>query len=215
MRVEDIYCNKFHKEPYIMHHLFAQHFHPSTLLERVRDVRFYRQPRTMFKGFTVPDWATAQQTSGWEFDAYSRQAWSNAMHDLRSEWTPTQFVGERQEPNVFQWLRWEQFGKGFSSRLFYNEVPQPTWYRHGGHMLADPTDDAERERTLHSFCHADQDRAVIFGMDTSTEEGRAAYKAEYDTLAELAPEIIKKEDIIFPHEQAPKVSNEPHFQRCW
>lgn len=155
MRVEDVYCNKFHKEPYIMFHLYAQHFHPSTLLERVRDVRFYRQPRTMFKGFTVPDWATAQQQHGWEFDAYSRQAWSNAMHDLRSEWTPTQFVGERQEPNVFQWLRWEQFGKGFSSRLFYNETPQPTWFRHGGHMLADANDDKERERALHSFCHAD------------------------------------------------------------
>lgn len=59
MRVEDVYVNKFHKEPYIMFHLYAQHFHPSSLLERVRDVRFYRQPRTIFKGFRVPDWAQA------------------------------------------------------------------------------------------------------------------------------------------------------------
>jgi len=43
-------------------------------------------------------------------------------------------------------------------------------------------------------------------MDTSTEEGRAAYKAEYDTLAELAPEIIKKDECIFPHESAPLIS---------
>ena len=42
IRIEDVYCNKFHKEPYIMHHIYAQYFHPETLLERVRDVRFYR-----------------------------------------------------------------------------------------------------------------------------------------------------------------------------
>merc|ERR1711990_295347 len=60
-RIEDVYHNKFHKEPYIMHHLYAQYFHPTTLLERIRDVRFYRQPRTLFKGFTVPDWAKAPQ----------------------------------------------------------------------------------------------------------------------------------------------------------
>ena len=104
-----------------MHHIYAQYFHPHTLLERVREVRFFRQPRTLFKGFTVPDWATAEQKRGWEFDAYSRQAWENAMHDFRSEWTPMQFAGDRQEPNVLQWFRLEQYGKGFSSRLFYNE----------------------------------------------------------------------------------------------
>ena len=117
-----------------MMHLYAQHFHPSTLLERVRDVRMYRQPRTLFKGFTVPDWATAEQKHGWEYDQYSRNAWDNAMHSLHSEWTPMQFVGERQEPNPFQWFRLEQFGQGFSSRLFFNEVPKPTWYRQGGHL---------------------------------------------------------------------------------
>jgi len=56
---------------------------------------------------------------------------------------------------------------------------------------------------------------MIFGMDTSTEEGRAAFKAEYDTLAELAPEIIKKDEIVFPHEMPEKISSEPHFQRAW
>lgn len=52
-------------------------------------------------------------------------------------------------------------------------------------------------------------------MDTTTEEGRAAFKAEYEALAELAPEMIKKEDMVFPHEMAPQISSEPHFQRVW
>lgn len=52
-------------------------------------------------------------------------------------------------------------------------------------------------------------------MDTNTEEGRSAYRREYETLCELAPELLKKEDLVFPHEQAPYISNEPHFQRVW
>jgi len=34
-------------------------------LERVRDTSFHRRPRTIFKGFTVPDWATAEKRHGW------------------------------------------------------------------------------------------------------------------------------------------------------
>lgn len=215
MRVEDVYNNKFHKEPYIMMHLYAQYFHPETLLERVRDVRFYRNPRTMFKGFKVPDWATAKEQHGWEYDAYSRSAWDNAMHDLNSEWTPTQFTGERQEPNPLQWFRFEQWGAGFSARLFYNEVPKPTWWRQGGHLLENADDTQERDRKLYSFTYADQDDRVIFGIDTTTAEGRAKFQQEYDNLAELAPEIIKKDEIIFPHEMGPEISTEPHFQRVW
>ena len=185
-----------------MMHLYAQYFHPTTLLERVRDVRFYRQPRTMFKGFKVPEWATAKEAHGWEIDMYSRQAWDNAMHDFHSEWTPTQVSGERQEPNVLQWLRFEQWGCGFGSRLFYNEVPVfsgvKSWWRMGGHFLENEKDQREQDRRLHSFT-----------------QGRAAYKAEWDALAELAPEIIKKEDIVFPHEQSPRITNEPHFRRVW
>lgn len=55
----------------------------------MRDVHFYRRPRTLFKGFKVPDWATSTKKHGWELDTYSRQAWENAMTDMRSEWTPT------------------------------------------------------------------------------------------------------------------------------
>lgn len=145
-----------------MHHIYAQYFHPETLLERVRDVNFYRRPRTLFKGFKVPDWATAEKKHGWELDAYSRQAWDNAMHDMNSEWTPMQFTGERLEPNILQWFRLEQWGKGNSSRLFYNEVPKPTWFRYGGH-LDDPN------KTLFSFTEADQEHKFVFGIDTTTQ----------------------------------------------
>lgn len=31
----------------------------------------------------------------------------------------------------------------------------------------------------------------------------------------MAPEIIKKEDMVMPHEMKPKLSEEPHFQRVW
>jgi hypothetical protein len=48
--------------------MYAQYFHPETLLERVRDVAFYRRPRTLFKGFKVPDWATAEKRHGWELE---------------------------------------------------------------------------------------------------------------------------------------------------
>ena len=65
IRVEDFYMNKFHKEPYFMNHVYAQYFHPSSLQERVRDVAFYRKPRTLFKGFKVPDWATSEKRNGW------------------------------------------------------------------------------------------------------------------------------------------------------
>jgi len=65
LRIEDFYMQKFHKEPYFMNHIYAQYFHPSTLLERVRDVRFIRNPRTLFKGFRVPDWATSENRNGW------------------------------------------------------------------------------------------------------------------------------------------------------
>jgi len=130
------------------------------------------------------------------------------MADFHSEWTPMQFWGERQEPNPVEWLRLEQFGKGASSRLFYNEVPHPWWHRHGGHL-----DNAEE--VLYSFTHADQATQINFGLDTTTPEGRAAWTREYEALSELAPEIVKKENFIYPHQLPKYVSQEPHFQRVW
>ena len=52
-------------------------------------------------------------------------------------------------------------------------------------------------------------------MDTRTPEGQAAFQKEYETLCELAPEIIKKEEMIMPHEMPPRLPDEPHFQRVW
>jgi len=56
---------------------------------------------------------------------------------------------------------------------------------------------------------------MIYGMDTTTEEGRAAYKAEYDYISEMAPQIVRKEDMTYPHEMPLSISNEPHFRRCF
>ena len=137
------------------------------------------------------------------------------MHDMNAETTPMQFAGDRQEPNILQWFRLEQFGKGASSRLFYNEVPQPTWFRHGGHMLENKDNDRERDRLLYSFTHANQDQPLNLGIDTTTPEGAAEYKREFEVMRELAPEMIKKEMFFFPHEMPAHVSSEPHFQRVW
>jgi len=123
------------------------------------------------------------------------------------EATPMAYWGEqRLEPNPLQWLRLEQFGKGMSSRLYYNEVPKPMWWRHGGHLHEDT-----KNELLYSFTHANQDSNLVFGMDTTTEEGRAAFKKEWDAISELTPEIIKKDQIRYPHEIAKPVSNEAHF----
>lgn len=55
----------------------------------------------------------------------------------------------------------------------------------------------------------------MFGMDTRTPEGMAAFKKEYEALCEMTPEIIKKEDMVFPHEMPARLPDEPHFQRVW
>ena len=108
------------------------------------------------------------------------------MHDFHSETTPMPFFGERNEPNALQWFRLEQFGKGASSRLFYNEVPEPIWLRHYGHIH-------NKDEELYSFTHANQDTPLVFGMDTTTPEGRELYEAEWNALADMVPEMIKKD----------------------
>lgn len=193
-----------------MYHLYAQYFHPSSLQERVRDVAFYRRPRTIFKGYRVPDWATSQSRHGWELDVYSRKAWDEALHDFHSEATPMQFWGSRVEPNPLNWFRGEQFGKGFSSRLFYNELPNPWWYRHQGHM-----DMEQRDDILYSFTHGDEHQRINFGLDTTTEEGRKAFQAIVDELVALTPELYKDSKVVFPHEMPKAVPSEAHFQRIW
>lgn len=82
-------------------------------------------------------------------------------------------------------------------------------------MLNDANDERERDRVLHSFTHGDQEQPIVFGIDTTTAEGREQFKREWDNLCELAPEILKKEDITFPHELPAQLTNEPHFRRVW
>lgn len=207
IRVEDMYCQKFFKEPYIHHHVYAQHFHPETLLDRVRSTHFFRQPRRLFKGFTAPDWAQSHR-NGYDYDLYSRKAWENAWEDMKAEWTPMQFLGTRQDPNLIQMFRFEQFGRGYSSKLFYNETPNPTWFRHGGHL-------DNKEKNLYSFKWAYQNNDVAFGIDTTTPEGRAQFKEEWDRMCEMCPELLSREDMIYPHQHNKVVSSEPHFQRMW
>lgn len=177
-RIEDTYENKFHKEPFIMHHLYAQYFHPDTLTERVRNVAFYRRTRTIFKGFRVPDWAQAQNHEEWNTDTYSRQAWDNALHDLEAEMTPMAYQQRRNEGNPLQWFRLETIIGGHGARMFYNEVPKLSWRQQGGY-LTETNDEREKERALYSFSHANQDRQLMFGMDTTTPEGQDEYRREY------------------------------------
>lgn len=71
------------------------------------------------------------------------------------------------------------------------------------------------EKELYSFTHADQEHKLIFGIDTTTPEGKAQFKKEWDNLAAMAPELISKDAIIYPHEQQQEVTSEPHFRRVW
>ena len=100
------------------------------------------------------------------------------MEDLKAEWTPTQFGGQRLEPNPLSALRFEYWGGGFSSRLFFNEVPQERWLRDGGHL-------DNKDKYIYSFKHGDQDEPFLFGIDTTTEEGRAEFKKEWDSMVKF------------------------------
>lgn len=209
-RVEDTYHQKFFREPYHTWHIYAQNFHPWTLNERVRNVTFYRKVKTLYKGFKVPDWAQDHKRDGWDVDVYSRQAWDNAMKEFNSEWTPMPFGGERLEPNAINWLRVEQIGKGFSSRYFYNEVPNPGWHRHGGHL-------DDKDKTLFSFKYGDQKHDDVLGFDVSTQEGRDALDAEVNRWKQMTPEIHESFGLAEgPDSWSNKkyISEEPHFQRA-
>ncbi len=71
------------------------------------------------------------------------------------------------------------------------------------------------DKTLYSFTHADQEHKMIFGMDTTTEEGREAFKKEWEAMCQMVPELVSKDDMIYPHEHQRYVSAEPHFRRVW
>jgi hypothetical protein len=71
------------------------------------------------------------------------------------------------------------------------------------------------EEELYSFNSANQTPNITFGGETHSEEGRAKFRAEWEALHQLAPEIIKKEDFLYPHEMGAQISSEPYFQRLW
>lgn len=210
LRLEDVYFQKFFREPYVQLHVYAQNFHPWTMNERVRNVHFYRKTKTLFKGFKVPDWAQPQRKEdGFDVDIYSRDNWTAAMRDFNSEWTATPFKGDRVDPNPLNWFRFEQVGKGLSSRLFFNEVPKPAWHRHGGHL-----DDVDK--TLYSFKYADQQYEDVLGFDLTTADGRKALQAEIQRMKKMAPELHEAAGAPDSIEQLVSkkyVSTEPHFQR--
>ena len=61
VRYEDTFYNKFWRETFFSWHIYAQNFHPESLLERTREVTFYRKYDALFKGFSVPEWAQASK----------------------------------------------------------------------------------------------------------------------------------------------------------
>ena len=34
-------------------------------------------------------------------------------------------------------------------------------------------------------------------------------------MAEMCPELLSKDDLVFPHEQSKYIPDEPHFRRVW
>jgi hypothetical protein len=141
---------------------------------------------------------------------YSRQNWEDAMRDFNSEWTATPFKGDRVDPNPLNWFRFEQVGKGLSSRLFFNEVPSPSLHRHGGHL-------DDKDKTLYSFKYADQQHEDILGFDLTTVDGRKGLHAEIQRFKKMAPEMHEAAgipDSIDDLVTKKYVSTEPHFQRA-
>ena len=51
-------------------------------------------------------------------------------------------------------------------------------------------------------------------MDTTTPEGREQFKKEWNDACQLVPELISKEDMIYPHE-VKFINEEFYFRRVW
>ena len=133
------------------------------------------------------------------------------MHDFHSETTPMPRWKLCQDPNPLQWFRLEQFGKGNSSRLYYNEVPNPWFHRHNGKF-----DTERRDELLYSFTSADIAQKTDYGIDTTTEEGRKKWTDMHNDLAAMCPELAQGDGkVVFPHEIPVTVPEEAHMQRVW
>jgi len=68
---------------------------------------------------------------------------------------------------------------------------------------------------LFSFTHGDQVQPIDFGLDTTTEDGRLAYEEQFMAMTRMTPELLKPEEILYPHEMGVEIPNEPHFKRVW
>lgn len=71
------------------------------------------------------------------------------------------------------------------------------------------------EKNLYSFTHANQNPHFVFGIDTTTPEGKEEFKKEWEFLCSMTPEILDKDDPPYPHMAKPQVTDEPHFRRVW
>lgn len=211
VRYEDTFYNKFWRETFFSWHIYAQNFHPESLLERTREVTFYRKYDALFKGFSVPEWAQASKREGYDFDIYARQIWDKAIWESRYEQTPMPQKNERLGPNLIQMFRYEDYASGHGSRYFYNEEPQPTFYRYKGRF-----EQQDKER-LYSFKDADQDFDVqeVFGADPKTPEGLAKLQNIVGEWARAMPEVFADRMKYFEVGYKEQVSQEPHHQRVW
>ena len=52
-------------------------------------------------------------------------------------------------------------------------------------------------------------------MDTTTPEGRDEFRKEWEAACQMVPELISKEDMVYPHEWPKYIPEEPHFRRVW
>ncbi len=135
--------------------------------------------------------------------------WDEAWNDFKSEQTPAQFNVQSLEPNIINLARYENWGKGLSSRFFYNEVPKPTWLRHGG-RLENP------DKHLYSFTHGNLGSEDLFGFDTSTPEGQKRLIDEIKYWKRVTPQTFENiPDDIDALELSNDPPTEPHFQRTW
>lgn len=207
MRFEDTFYQKFWRETFVSWHIYAQNFHPESLLERTRDVHFYRKPDSIFKGWKVPDWAQSSKREGHHIDPYARKIWDKAILEARYEQTPAPQKPESLGPNLLNMMKYTDYAGGNGARIFYNEDPKPTFYRYKGRF-----EETDKDR-LHSFKDADQefDLKEIFGADPSTPEGQQRLKDIFAVWNEAMPWLYEDHCKAYDFGVKEFRSDEPNF----
>lgn len=189
LKVGDLMGLHFNKEPYVQFHLYAQYFHPTTMIERVNHIHFYRQPNRLYKGTKVPDWAQNHVNEAGEFDLYTAQQWAEAMDDFTSEITPVPFFRDPMplDANPLLWLQVFGLGAGKGRRLFYNEKPVHSIWHDGGEFDPEEMNYGYEPRLQNPFM-------------TATEEGKEQFDKHMADLNRMYPESFPKEGYVYPHE---------------